>query len=265
MTVNDGDVFKNTATASQRLLLQFQALASAGSGAVLTPLTENDGAPSRRSAPAGAAADMMRFIIQQQHDEQVRMLSERLADLDRRTDEALRRADERLAEILRTANRTKDGRAAFLDEDGKIYDEHDNEVGADEIDWDRWNSDAWKRRDFQGAAQAVKIATELHNDVLRAQDDLANRPTGEALAALTLRAESLEAATEGLRESGFRLSHPVVELRSTSAAKEYAGYTLGTPVPLRDPFAAVAPPPTGLASTEQPAIEPTLGPLIAPK
>jgi hypothetical protein len=266
MGLRIGEEFTNKAVGDAEWWRRQLYLAETGNGAVMIgSAAEREFVSGRAASGTGSAADLMRLVLQQRHEEQIRILNDRFNELDRKTDEALRRADERLAEILRTSNRTRDGRAVFEGDDGKFYDENDNEVGADEIDWDTWNPDAWKRHDFQGAAQAVKIATELHNDVLQAKDDLANRPTGEALAALTLRAESLEAATEGLRDSGFRLSHPVIESRATSAAKEYAGYTLGTSVPLRDPFAAVAPPPAALPSTEQPSIQPTLGAFIAPR
>ncbi len=225
MSVDEGDVFRNVATAGQKLLLQFQFLASAGSGAVLSPATENGGAPSRRTANADAFADMVQFLAQQQREEQIRVLNQQLDDLDRRSDEALRAAQDRLVDILRGANKTKDGRAVFEDEDGTIYDQYGKEVGADEIDWENWKADAWKWGDVLTAQQSIDRLSVIRAEVLQAKDDLGNNPSNKRLDEITdLIAES-DSAVAGLRTSGVAEqlntagSRPVE--RSTSAAKLY--------------------------------------------
>ncbi|MBN8995373.1 MAG: hypothetical protein J0H94_09110 [Rhizobiales bacterium] len=117
MSVDDGDVFKSSATAGQKLLLQLEFLAQAGSASVLTPATEN-GAPSRRTATASAVADtVMQLIVQQQHEEQIRLINERLDRMDEASVRALQDIEDELAEVRR--ERTKMREQAYHDEQGR--------------------------------------------------------------------------------------------------------------------------------------------------
>jgi hypothetical protein len=117
MSVDDGNVFKNGATASQAVLLQLQFLESAGSGAVSTPVTENGGAPSRRTATADAVADVMQVLIQQQHEEQIRLINQQLDRMDEASVRALQEIEDGLAAVRR--ERAKMREQAYHDEQGR--------------------------------------------------------------------------------------------------------------------------------------------------
>jgi hypothetical protein len=218
MSVNDGDVFKTGATANQTVLLQLQFLASAGNGSVMNPATENGGAPSRRTATADTVADIMTFLAVQQREEQIRILNDRLAELDRRSEEQLRAAQERLAEILRTANKTKDGRAVFAAEDGAIYDERGNTVAADEIAWDQWNADRPSWSAYQDAMQDKSAALAFKTRVDDLQGRMAQGLTDKELPGFGDDLTALEKDTQGF--TGATLT-PAASVRSTSAAKLY--------------------------------------------
>ena len=214
MNLTTGDEFRDAATPDQALLLKLAALRDAGSGAVLSPATENGGAPSRRTA----TADLMHFILQQQRDEQIRLFNERLDDLDRRSDEALRHADERLADVLRTANKSKDGRAVFQDEDGSIYDEHGNEVAAGEVDWTQWKAERPNWSAYQDALQDRDAAQAFKAKVDDLQDRMAEGLDDKDLAGFDDDLTALESESQGF--AGASWTSAVAE-RSTSAAKLY--------------------------------------------
>lgn len=256
MSVDKEDVFKNGATAGQKLLLQLDFLAKAGNGSVMSPATENGGDPARRTASADAVANMMEFFAAQQRDEQIRILNERLVELDRRSEEQLRAAQERLAEILRTANKAKDGRAVFRDEDGTIYDEHGNTVAADEIDWSGWRSGAPSWAQLNTGVQNVESAKANVERVQAARDKLANDPSDETLKAAADDITAMETTMAGGIAGSLPVKHP--ELRSTSAAKLYddnPGERALTPIfgGLVSPAAAADPPKRG---TSDPGFSP---------
>jgi hypothetical protein len=256
MSATPGDIFNLNATPNPELRRRLDYLAQIGSGAVLTPYTGTNGSPSaiRRMASTDGASDMMRFLAQQQREEQIRQINQRLDDLDRRTDEALRSADERLAEILRTANRAKDGRVVFLDEDGKIYDENDNEVGRDEINWDNWNPDARPRGDYQEALQdrATALAADERVDSLRARVN--GQMTDEEIANVSDELTALEA---GSGEFAGMSYSSATGYRSTSAAKLYDADNASDAPSVGGPFIRATVPVSVTApeppSTEEPA------------
>ena len=231
MRLTTEDVFNNAATASQKLLLELQMLANAGSGAVLSPATENGGAPSRRTATADAVADFMHVILQQQREEQIRLLNQKLDDLDRRIAEGLRDAEERLAEIRRTANRAKDGRIVFRDEDdGKIYDEFDNEVGDEEIDWTKWNPDLWTRQQFDGAIGVRDQWAEAREKAGAVRDRMAGDLTDDDLTSIHDDLGALAMKIDGFESSPSPFTAVPSDPgrtagRATSAAKMYDGPT----------------------------------------
>jgi hypothetical protein len=245
MSLTAGDEFSKAATPDQALLLKLAALASAGSGAVMTVATENANDPSRHAAAVDGVFDL---FIQQQREEQIRILNDCLAELDRCSEEQLRAAQERLADILSTANKAKDGRTVFADENGTIYDERGNTVAADEIDWSRWRSGAPSWAQLNTGVQNVESAKANIERVQAVRDKLANDPSDETLKAA---ADDI-AAMETTMAGGIAGSSPIKqpELRSTSAAKLYDGNPGKRPLTpmfggLVSPAAAADPPKRG--------------------
>jgi hypothetical protein len=225
--IQTANEFMPGALPDQTLLLKLFALATAGSGAVLTPNGPRSDHPQTAS---GKTAELLR-IMEQRRFEQITEINSRLDELDRQSDAALRSAQERLAEILRTANKTRDGRSVFQAEDGTIFDEHGNEVSADEIDWETWKADAWSWEDFQTARDekdnAAQIAEKV--DEIRERVD-AGELTDEDLAAIDGELSALEASMPAF---SFTPTAGTGD-RSTSAAKLYedgpeSGLTVGLP------------------------------------
>jgi hypothetical protein len=157
--------------------------------------------------------------LEEQRQQRIADLNTRLGELDRRSDEAVRVAQERLTEILRGANRAKDGRAVFADEDGTIYDEDGNVVGADDIDLDEWNPEGPSWRDYGDARQGVRDAIAFDQKIDDLRERAGDKLTDEQLDDLALEIEGLE--DEFARPAPT--VQPLADMRGTSAAKDYLG------------------------------------------
>jgi len=184
-----------------------------GSDSVMT--TNNDRLHQASSRRTGAL-DLVQMLEQQR--QRIADLNTRLNDLDRKSDENLRAAQERIAEMLRTANKTKDGRAVFQAEDGTIYDQDGTVVGADEVDWETWDAEAESWEDYQTALADRDQAADLVAKVDGLQDRLnAGGLSDEDLSVVD---EELTALETSIPEfNGFTV--PSTGERSTSAAKLY--------------------------------------------
>jgi hypothetical protein len=216
MSLRIGEEFRIAGTAGQDWWREHGYLRTVDNGSVLTPGTaDSGGGSSRRVATADGAFEMIQMLDQEQaRATRIAALNDRLADLDRRSAEALRAAQKHLDEILRTANRTTDGRIVFQDEDGTIYDKDGNEVDRGDVDPDTWNPDAPSRGDFLDAREDVETAEAYREEVLDHQARLADELTDDEL-------DALEADILALQESPPQRpeadSGPTV--RTTSAAK----------------------------------------------
>ena len=235
VTINPGEEFRIKATPSPELMRKLAYLAAQDNDSVLTDGIRSGkdfGAGGRRTGRAQRSAQLAQLLMQQ-----MLLLTDRLDALDRASEKALREAEERLAEIRRTANRTKDGRVAFADEDGTIYDEHGNEVSPDEIDPETWKADAPTWHDLKEAQKQQREAQQFRDKVEEQKDRLfGGELSDDDLADLEKEITALEKAVP----AGF--SRPAsasqeTTTRSTSAAKGYAtGSALETDAILRDPF-----------------------------
>lgn len=120
-------------------------------------------------------------------------LQERADDLDAISLQALIEAQQRLEEILRNANRARDGRAIFEASDGTIYDENGNEVKPADIDPGEWNDDGPSWDDFSAARDDIHRAQALRDRVRDQQDRLADNPDEDALDDIDAELDALEA------------------------------------------------------------------------
>jgi len=267
MTISPGEEFRIKATPSPALWRKLAYLAAAGSDSVLTSNVQsggNTGASARKTQDADMMASLAQILDQQRRrEQQITEFNDRLDALDLASVEALREAQERLDEIRRTANRAKDGRLVFEDgDDGKIYDEHDTEVAADQIDRVQWNSDAPKRSDLKDARRDLEQAAEFREKVQDAKDRLASNPADEDLAAMAEELDALEESMPG-NVAGAYISPGLADRDaarvSTSAAKLYDGDHAPGQGTLRAPFSGAATT-AEPSEAERPAVTPGTGP-----
>lgn len=255
--MNPGDEFRIQATPSQELLNKLSYLAAQGSGSVITDGFRSGPAAAalgRKGGTTESAAELLRYLDAQEraHQERMRLLEEEFDALDRASDRGLREARERLEEIRRTANRTRDGRPVFEDEDGTIRDEDGNETSRDEIDWDSWNDNADKWGDYRAARRGVDEAADFQRRVRAGRERLGDNPGDDDLADL---GDELDALKAGMPASIVRAYEPPgisgtsspaqagAGPRSTSAAKSYLdGPAIGEGIGVRDLFAGAVRP-----------------------
>ena len=258
MALNPGEEFNIKATPSQELLRKLAYLARQDNDSVLTGgmrAGQRVGGADQKSARADRFFETLQFI---QRQEQIRLLNERLNELDGASLEALRTADERLEEIRRTANRTRDGRLAFEDRDGKIRDENGKEIGREQIDQAQWKSEAPRYEIFREAMDQHREAREYREKVLEQKARLDGELSDKDLDDLEKQITELEAARPATEQQA-------AAPRTTSAAKTYdADAASNESATLRDPFAGAA---TGgtVPVKEQPMPMPAAAPAIVPK
>lgn len=190
MTLSPGNEFNASATPSQALLRRLAYLAAQGNGSVMTrgvrPGTDEDSRNGDRRSEESLARELFR-------QQQTRLIHDRLDALDRASAEALRKANERMEEIRRNANRAKDGRLVFMDEDdGRIYDEQDREVSYEDVDHEKWNPRGTTRREFQEQGRKVDEAREYRRRVHEQRGRLDNDPSDDDLANLERDIRGLE-------------------------------------------------------------------------
>ena len=176
---------------------------------------------------------------EQRRQHQIKLLSYRLGVLDQASEKALREAQERLEVIVRTANRTIDGRMAFKDGNGIIRDQYGAVIGADEIDPISWRVDAPTFEGFREVRQQKNDAEQLRDKV---QEHRGRLETGD------LSEDELTALGEDVAELEVSLASDLAlvnhaAIRATSAAKSYVSdETLEGSAPLREPFTGAVQP-----------------------
>jgi len=230
-------------------------LRTVDNGSVLTPGAADNGggSSSRRIASADGAFEMIQMLDQEQaRAARIAALNDRLADLDGRSAEALRAAQEHLDEILRTANRTTDGRIVFQDEDGTIYDEHGNEVDPGDVDPDTWRAEAPSWEEYQDGLSDVAKAEDHYQRVQDLRDRLTDGPTDEELADIDNEIAALESE---MPTTLIDADHTATaQTRPTSAVKLLDG-EVASGATLRAPFIDAVTP-TDPMETDPPVIAP---------
>lgn len=244
MSLRIGEEFAVKAGSAEWWRMQ-RYLAETGNEAVIAgSQADRAEAASRRAGATSSTAELMR-TLEEQRQQRIADFDTRLEELDRRGDEAVRAAQERFAAVLRDANRAKDGRAVFQDDDGTIYDEQGNVVAADEIDWDNWSAGgpSWDKFNLATGELADAIAFDQKVDEIR--EGISDKLTDEQLDDLELDLEGLEA----------HFTSPTVGMlapanaRATSAAKGYLGeLDLPGAPPLNAAFASAMTEPTDEAA-----------------
>lgn len=244
MTVNAGEEFKLRAAPDQELLRKLSYLSAQDSESVLTGGIQSPrgfGGEAKGNKRDGLA-DNLQFLTfeEQQRQDRLRRLNERLDDLDRQSLQALREAEQRLEEVKENANRTKDGRLAFEAEDGTIRDQYGEEISPEEIDMSTWDSDAPDLERYTEAVEKHAEAEEFRDKVLQQKARLADAELSDE------ELDDLEGEIAALEASGPDAPQGVraledTQARSTSAAKDYVDTSrVNTGVTLDEPFSKAA-------------------------
>ena len=189
MNLSTGDEFRAAATPSQELLLKLAALADAGSGAVLSAATQDDGNPVRRAGTTDLFTDIMHLLAEQQREELMRALDDQLDRMDEASVRALQDIEDQLSALRRArekmieqAYHDEQGRAIFMkaDESAAFYEDGaqlDDELFAaikdqlrGRVTWD----DVQANSDAQNAlAQERELIHQADADRARLREDLA--------------------------------------------------------------------------------------------
>lgn len=125
-------------------------------------------------------------------EQRIAALQERFDHLDTISLQALIEAQQWLEELLRDANRARDGRAVFEAQDGTIYDEDGNEVARADIDLESWDADKPGWEDFSAAYDSVARRQEIRDRVVE-QGERLDDPDDEQLVDIEAELDTLEA------------------------------------------------------------------------
>ncbi len=146
MHVSIKNEFQISATPGEELSRHLAYLAAQDNGSVLTGGFIKDAAALEREGSDRAgqqAATAMEFLAQQEQLRHQRLaeLSNRFDVLEQAAHDALIDAENDLAEILSNANRDRNGRAVFQDQDGNIRNEDGEIVDPADVDISEWDPD----------------------------------------------------------------------------------------------------------------------------
>lgn len=268
MALSPGEEFRIMATPSQALLRKLNHLAQQGNDSVLTGSVKSAQNFQARDRAAKDDDGVLQTVQMFAAQERLRELNDRLDALDRASTKALREAQENLEEVRRTANRTRDGRLAFADEDGKIYDEDGNVVSSDEIDPAYWKSDGPTRDEFRAARDAADAAADYHRRVIGQKDRLNNNPSDDELDEIADELDALEAIMPNSNASAYQRPEGAAQFdtvgeaapvrRSTSVAKDFDANLSSREISARAPFSRAVSG-TRMPSGEEPGVTPNPG------
>ena len=211
MTESAKNEFQLSAVPGEELTRRLAYLAAQDNGSVLTGGFIKDATALEREGSDRAsqqAATAMEFLAQQEQLRQQRIaeLSSRLDSLEQAAREAMINAENDLAEILSNANRDRNGRAVFQDQDGNIRNEDGEIVDPTDVDMSEWDAEGptWER--FESAHAAVERATDFYERVHDAEERLdAGTLNDNDLSELEGDLDAMEAELSGLgaRENGI--------------------------------------------------------------
>lgn len=175
MTESAKNEFQLSAVPGEELTRRLAYLAAQDNGSVLAGGFIKDAAALGREGSDRAtqqAATAMEFLAQQEQLRQQRIaeLSSRFDWLEQAAREAMIDAENDLAEILSNANRDRNGRAVFQDQDGNIRNEDGEIVDPTDVDMSEWDNDAPTWEAFEGAIEGRDLAAERLERVAEARD-----------------------------------------------------------------------------------------------
>lgn len=217
MSVSMKDEFQISATPGEELSRHLAYLAAQDNGSVLTGGFIKDAAALERedSDRAGEqAATAMEFLARQEQLRQQRLaeLSNRLDALEQAVHDALIDAENDLAEILSNANRDRNGRAVFQDQDGNIRNEDGEIVDPTDVDMSEWDDEGASWEKLTEARTATQNAAELYD---RVQEAKARSDVGglddEALSILEGDLDTMEAELVSFSARESDNAHPVAD------------------------------------------------------
>lgn len=207
MSVSMKNEFQISATPGEELSRHLAYLAAQDNGSILTGGFIKDAAALEREGSGRTGqqtATAMEFLARQEQQRQQRLaeLSNRLDTLERAAHDTLIDAENDLAEILSNANRDRNGRAVFQDQDGNIRNEDGEIVDPTDVDMGEWDNDApsWEQKDQ--AAEQVKTANTIYEQTMAIGDQIDAGELGDSdIQALAGDIDLIEAALEALAET----------------------------------------------------------------
>lgn len=175
MSVTMKNEFQISATPGEELSRHLAYLAGQNNSSVLTGGFIKDAATLEREGSDRAgqqAVTAMEFLARQEQLRQQRLaeLSNRFDVLEQAAHNALIDAENDLAEILSNANRDRNGRAVFQDQDGNIRNEDGEIVDPAEVDMSEWGNDAPTWETFEDAVAGRDQAVERLERVVEARN-----------------------------------------------------------------------------------------------
>lgn len=240
MSVSMKNEFQISATPGEELSRHLAYLAAQDNGSVLTGGFIKDAAALEREGSDRAgqqAATTMEFLARQEQLRQQRLaeLSNRLDALEQAAHDALIDAENDLAEILSNANRDRNGRAVFQDQDGNIRNEDGEIVDPADVDMSEWDSDRPSWTELTEARTATQSAAEFYD---RVQEAKARSDVGElddeVLSILEGDLDAMEAELASFSARENEGAHPVAD-NSGSIASPAPSSSGDGPAPLQ-PF-----------------------------
>lgn len=142
-----------------------------------------------------AMADLLEAeeVRRAEFQQRMKELNGRYECLSEASKKALADAEQDLEELQSRANRAKDGRRVYLNEDdGAIYDESGKLVSPEDVDLDSWDKDAPSYSKYKGAEAHYRDAKERAREVEQIGRDLKNVNTPEEVDAIERRVTEAE-------------------------------------------------------------------------
>ncbi len=226
MTTSVGEEFKIKAAPNQALLRKLAYLATQGSDTILSGHVKTSrkftGDTDNHEDGRYLNALQMISIADQEYEHRIRLMEERLNNLERITFEKLALAQQRLEEIKQNANRTLDGHLVFEAEDGTFRGEDGLEINPDKIDFSKWNPDAPTFSEFTNAQKQYDEAIQFRDNVIEHKEQLASGELSvEELDDLESEIANLESTISDVPTTVNSNSKHETQKHSASAAKNY--------------------------------------------
>lgn len=223
MSASIKNEFQISATPGEELSRHLAYLAAQDNGSVLTGGFIKDAAALEREGSDRAgqqAATAMEFLARQEQLRQQRLaeLSNRLDTLEQAAHNALIDAENDLAEILSNANRDRNGRAVFQDQNGNIRNEDGEIVDPSEVDVSEWDSDRPSWESFERSEATVGRATNFYERVQDSREAFASyQLDDDALTAMEQDLDGMEAEFASADVRGYEIADHTNEPASDPA------------------------------------------------